>query len=125
MSDKLKFGKYKGYSLEEIFDEGDEGVGYLQWLRDNTETTGKYAKQNKKLIADIDDVLAQDGGSQPEERPATRPAREPQKATSPNAAVDLLKKILMSLQNLEKIIANPGKVNVASTELEPDETTPF
>ena len=46
MSKKLKFGKYKGFSLDEIlkFDRD-----YINWLANNTKDANLYIKLNKLL----------------------------------------------------------------------------
>ena len=39
--------------------------------------------------------------------------------------VPLLRSMLTTLQNIEKILANPNKIHVATTELEGDKEIPF
>lgn len=114
---KLKFGKFKGLDLEDIMNEED-GPQYLDWLRENTETTGKYAKQNRQLIAEIEEVIGK--GSEPAPRSATA---RPQAAPPPpsGAATDLLKQIAATLQRIEKILANPKQTHIAESEMAPDE----
>lgn len=111
MGQALKFGKFKGFTLEQIISM-PEGRGYLEWLRDNTETTGKYAAQNKALVAEVNAVLNSAGPV------AQSPAPSNQSTT-------LLSNILKTLQNIEKILANPKQTHIATTELEPDENVPF
>ena len=53
----LKFGKFKGRSIEDVA-KTDEGIGYLEWLKGETKIEGKFAESNRSLIAEIDRCLA-------------------------------------------------------------------
>lgn len=54
----LKFGKFKGQTIEAV-SKTEEGVGYLQWLKKNTDPNdAKYGKSNKATLAEINRCLA-------------------------------------------------------------------
>lgn len=121
---KLKFGKYKGLDLEDIMNES-EGQQYLEWLRDNTETTGKYAKQNKQLISEIEEVIGK-GPTQAAPRAVQGVARpQPAAQAAPSASAEILKQIAATLKSIEKIVANPKQMHIAESELVPDQDIPF
>ena len=109
---QLKFGKYKGQTLEERV-ASDEGRSYLEWLRDNTETTGKYAKQNKELIGKIITVLADASG------PVVRNQTIAPQAGS--ISVQILTNILNTLKSIERLLAKTPQ-EAGPT---PDEDLPF
>ena len=50
---ELKFGRHKGKSVEEAYKLDPD---WVLWLEKNTEATGKYAAQNKALLAEINRV---------------------------------------------------------------------
>ena len=103
----IKFGKYKGKSVEEIAQE-NEGLGYLDWLRENTDPKdAKYGAQNQILLNEINKAL--DG--------KTIYKKDKKKSGGASVAVDL--SVLES--KLDKVIAIL-KANFGDAEVE---TTPF
>jgi hypothetical protein len=54
-----------------------------------------------------------------------KPKEEKQPAGVNGQAVNVLSQILQTLNRIETILANPNRVNVSGSELQPDEEAPF
>ncbi|GEM_PF-4302347 len=115
----LRFGKYKGLTVVKVAEEGDDGIQYLEWLRENTDTDDpKYGKQNAQLVAEINRVLHAQGQPNPK-------APVPVISKNGNQATAYLKEIAATLKRIETILANPGRVHTTPEELSPSEEVPF
>jgi hypothetical protein len=129
MSGPLKFGKFKGNTLQQIYAMGEEGIGYLQWLRDNTQTTGKYAASNKALIAEVNQVLTWNQGVDEIRRVPDSQVRAPQAATASNPSLKELQSIRERLDIVIKLLQKLAGVQpeavVTESDLQPDEEVPF
>lgn len=56
MSEPLKFGKFKGKTMEEVA-QTDEGINYLRWLKEQPCSDPKFKYAHDKQVKEIETVL--------------------------------------------------------------------
>ena len=55
---EMKYGKYKGKTIEDIFEKEEGGLSYLNWLKPTLNVNDpKFGKINKALSEEIDRVI--------------------------------------------------------------------
>ena len=137
MSIKLGFGKFKGWTLQQVHDDGEEGMNYLEWLINNTDTTDpKWGAKNKALVREAEQLLGlQRSAAPPVAAPRTPPARPAPSAARPvpgnnvkaSEVVSELKTLNAKVQRLMDMIAKHLGIapEIGEEEMQPDEEVPF
>lgn len=111
---ELKFGKFKGRTIEDISNSGDEGLSYLDWLGKNTDVNDpKYGAKNKAMVAEIKRCMSG----------KTFVVRERKTKTAQNN--DEVIDILVGMDEKIGLIMQALKIKLPETHVEKKDDLPF